>query len=70
MITRNETTTTIQCDKCKIEQHAPNGCYNEVFYTLGWALKRGRKYEHLCYNCLPSRSKKAMNFVKEHFGHL
>jgi hypothetical protein len=68
MITHNETTTTIQCDKCKRESIAPTKSYNEWFYDEGWALNKGRKYKHLCRQCLPKKSRDAMDFVKEKFG--
>ena len=34
--------------------------YNKVFWNEGWALNKGRVYEHLCYDCLP---KKKRNFI-------
>jgi hypothetical protein len=61
-------TTTITCDKCGRSSTAPNDLYNEWFYEEGWALHRGRKYEHLCNRCLSPKARKAMAFVKEIFG--
>lgn len=59
--------TTITCDKCGRHKTAKNNSYNEVFYADGWWLNKGRKYEHLCNNCLPDKSRKADNFIKEKF---
>lgn len=53
--------TTITCDKCGDCQHAPSGCYNEVFAYAKWALNKGRKYEHLCFSCLPAKTRKYFN---------
>jgi hypothetical protein len=55
----------IICDKCKDTSTASASTYNDLFYDEGWALNRGRKYEHLCYSCLPSKSRKAIAFVKK-----
>ena len=68
MIKHENGNTTITCDKCGKSDDAPSGSYNEYFSLLNWTLNKGRKYMHLCWNCLPAKSKKARNFVKEHFG--
>lgn len=68
MISHGENLTTIECDKCKCSQSAPNDSYNEVFFRFGWALNKGRKYMHLCYSCLPKKSRDAMDWYKEHFN--
>lgn len=60
-------TTTITCDKCKRTATAPNSCYNDIFFSDGWALHRGRKYEHLCNSCLTPKARKAMAWAKEKF---
>lgn len=49
---------TIQCDKCQHGQTEPEGAHNDAFYRAGWALNKGRKYEHLCNGCLPGKYKK------------
>ncbi|OJV51632.1 MAG: hypothetical protein BGO31_00060 [Bacteroidetes bacterium 43-16] len=64
MITTGESTTTIKCDKCQKESVAPNDSYNEKFWREGWSLNKGRKYEHLCYNCLPKKQQKAIDNLK------
>ena len=68
MIKHESGITTITCDKCQKQQDAPSESYNDSFYADGWALNKGRKYMHLCYNCLSARSRRAMNAVKERFG--
>lgn len=68
MITTEGDTTTITCDKCKTTSSVPNDCYNDWFYSEGWALNRGRKYMHLCRACLPAKTRKAMDWCKEKFG--
>ena len=64
MITTVENTTTIKCDKCEKESIASKENYNDVFWREGWALNRGRKYEHLCYDCLPPKQQKAIDNLK------
>jgi len=68
MIKHNEGITTIECDKCKRKSSSPTSSYNDVFWSEGWALNKGRLYEHLCNACLPPKSRKAMAFVKSKFG--
>lgn len=68
MIVHEGDVTTITCDKCKATSSASKSIYNEVFYTEGWALHRGRKYMHLCKDCLSPKSRRAMAFVKEKLG--
>jgi len=68
MITHSEGITTIQCDKCKVTSLAGSSWYNEVFFQEGWLLHKGRKYEHLCRECLSPKARRAMDFVKEKFG--
>jgi hypothetical protein len=68
MIKTEGEVTTITCDKCGRYSIAPKSMYNKIFFEEGWALNRGRKYEHLCNPCLPAKSRKAMAFVKEKFG--
>lgn len=64
MITTAENKTTIKCDKCQKESIASKENYNDVFWREGWALNRGRKYEHLCYDCLPKKQQKAKDNLK------
>ena len=60
MINTEKGITTITCDKCKKESIALERSYNEVFFSEGWGLyPHARKYEHLCRDCQPSKSKKA-----------
>lgn len=56
--------TVITCDKCGSWSKAPSAHYNEWFYDEGWVLNRGRKYEHLCRECLTPKQRKAFDFVK------
>lgn len=58
MIKTENGITTIKCDKCMKESKASENNYNDVFYAEKWALNRGRKYEHLCFDCLPPKTKK------------
>jgi hypothetical protein len=67
MIKTEDGLTTIHCDKCFKSSSAPQDSYNDKFWDEGWALNRGRKYEHLCFDCLPPKSKKAQAFVKANF---
>ena len=68
MIKTENAITTIKCDKCGKESIAKESNYNDVFWREGWALNRGRKYEHLCYDCLPKKKQKAMDSLKQFVG--
>lgn len=66
MLKSNGSNTTIKCDKCSKESIAKNTDYNDVFWREGWVLNRGRKYEHLCYDCLPKKKQKALDALKQY----
>lgn len=66
MLKTEGNTTVIKCDKCGVESIALTSNYNDVFYKEGWALNKGRKYEHLCFNCLPKKKQKIMLKFKQH----
>jgi hypothetical protein len=67
MIKSNDKTATITCDKCGATSTALKENYNDRFFDEGWALHKGRKYEHLCRKCLRPSARKAMDFVKKKF---
>lgn len=64
MITRSEDVATIECDKCKAKVSGTEETYNKVAWEAGFALNKGRKYMHLCYDCLPKAKQKAMDFMR------
>ena len=64
MIETKEGIVTITCDKCNKTETSNEANYNQVFWDKGFVLNAGRKYEHLCYECLPKKKQKAMTFVK------
>lgn len=65
MLTTENSQVTIKCDKCGSSSTASlTEDYNKVFWEAGFVLNRGRKYEHLCFFCLPAQKQKAMTFVK------
>lgn len=64
MLKEENNQVTITCDKCGESKTAGKEKYNEVFWKEGFVLNGGRKYEHLCFNCLPPKKQKAMTFVK------
>ena len=68
MIETKDDITTITCDKCGHTSVASSTDYNNVFFSEGWALHKGRKYMHLCNKCLSPKSRKAMAWAKEQFG--
>jgi len=53
----------IICDKCGYSKTASKSDYNKVFWNAGFVLNGGRKYEHLCFNCLPKTRQKARTFL-------
>lgn len=63
MLTEENNKVTIKCDKCNKTKIAEKENYNEVFWNDMWVLNGGRKYEHLCYDCLPKKKKDALLFV-------
>lgn len=65
MINSENGIATIKCDKCGHSSKASDVAYNDVFWKEGWALNMGRKYEHLCYNCLPKKKQKVMDRYKQ-----
>lgn len=58
MIVKENNSVKIICDKCGKSQVSTEENYNDDFYKNRWALNKGRKYMHLCFNCLPSKYKK------------
>lgn len=65
MIKSENGTTIIQCDKCKKESTAPDKTYNDMFWNERWSLVSGRKYEHLCYDCLPNKKKDTVTRLRK-----
>ncbi len=65
MIKTDKGITIIKCDKCGKESITKESNYNKVFWDEGWVLNLGRKYEHLCYDCLPKKKQKAFDSVKK-----
>jgi hypothetical protein len=64
MLRQIENTVTITCDKCGTAKSSTQENYNNDFWNAGFVLNKGRKYEHLCSNCLPPKKQKALLFVK------
>jgi hypothetical protein len=67
MITRSENIVTIECDKCHKQVSGTEETYNKAAWDAGFALNRGRKYMHLCYDCLPKDKQEAMDFAHKNF---
>lgn len=59
MLIEENLIVTIKCDKCGKMKSALRNNYNDVFYREKWALNKGTKYEHLCFNCLPAKKQKS-----------
>lgn len=59
---------TITCDKCNKSNTTREENAGEVFYNMGYVLNKGRKYMHLCFDCLPKKRKQANEFVKRKFS--
>lgn len=53
-------TCTITCDKCGKTDTANESGAGDYFYSMGWVLKDGRKYKHLCIDCLPAKYKSSV----------
>lgn len=69
MIVHGQGITTIQCDKCKKISSSSSANYNIKFALEEWSLNsKGRKYKHICYDCLTEKQKKAKDFVNKKFG--
>lgn len=64
MLTQREDQVTIECDKCHTKCTVSEKNYNSVFWDLGWVLNKGRKYNHLCFGCLPKKKRDSMDFVQ------
>jgi hypothetical protein len=58
MLIEESLIVTIKCDKCGKTKTATKDTYNDVFYKEKWALNKGRKYMHLCFDCLPKKKQK------------
>lgn len=65
MINKKDGLVTIKCDKCGKEATGSESTYNDVFWAYNWVLNRGRKYEHLCFDCAPSKRKKQIEGIKK-----
>ncbi len=60
MLIEENLIVTIKCDKCGKMKSALKINYNDVFWKDMWVLNKGRKYEHLCFDCLPAKKQKAV----------
>lgn len=67
MIIKTDGVVIIECDKCHTKVEGTDETYNQVAWDVGFALNNGRKYEHLCYDCLPRKKQKSMDFAHKHF---
>lgn len=68
MIEHTNGITTITCDKCLKASSSASANYNAVFALEQWSLNgNGRKYKHICFECLTPKQKKAKTFVNTKF---